>query len=121
MQQRQLGCTAHAVFPVGLGCMGFSWGYRDNSVDEAAAIDVIPSAIDLGVDPFDTADVYGPYTNERLVGRAIADRRDRVVIATKAGPVVEDKATFRFGRNGRPEHMRKACDGSLERLGVDVI
>lgn len=101
--------------------MGFSWGYRDNSVDEAAAIDVIRRAIDLGVDHFDTADVYGPYTNESLVGRAIAGRRDRVVIATKAGLVVEDKATFRFGRNGRPEHIREACDGSLERLGIDVI
>lgn len=101
--------------------MGFSWGYRDTSVDEAAAIDVIRRAIDLGVDHFDTADVYGPFANESLVGRAIADRRERVVIATKAGLVVEDKATFRFGRDGRPEHIREACDGSLERLGVDVI
>lgn len=101
--------------------MGFSWGYRDTSVDEAAAIDVIRRAIDLGVDHFDTADVYGPFANESLVGRAIADRRERVVIATKAGLVVEDKATFRFGRDGRPEHIREACDGSLERLGIDVI
>jgi aryl-alcohol dehydrogenase-like predicted oxidoreductase len=101
--------------------MGFSWGYRDTSVDESAAIDVIRRAIDLGVDHFDTADVYGPFTNESLVGRAIAGRRDRVVVATKAGLVVEDKATFRFGRDGRPEHIRDACDGSLERLGIDVI
>jgi len=101
--------------------MGFSWGYRDASVDEAAAIDVIRRAIDLGVDHFDTADVYGPFVNESLVGRAIADRRERVVIATKAGLVVEDKATFRFGRDGRPEHIREACDGSLDRLGIDVI
>jgi aryl-alcohol dehydrogenase-like predicted oxidoreductase len=101
--------------------MGFSWGYRDASVDEAAAIDVIRRAIDLGVDHLDTADVYGPFANESLVGRAVADRRDRVVIATKAGLVVEDKATFRFGRDGRPGHVREACDGSLERLGVDVI
>jgi len=101
--------------------MGFSWGYRDTSVDEVSAIDVIRRAIDLGVDHFDTADVYGPFANESLVGRAIAGRRERVVIATKAGLVVEDKATFRFGRDGRPEHIREACDGSLERLGIDVI
>ena len=101
--------------------MGFSWGYRDSSVDEAAAIEVIRRAIDLGVDHFDTADMYGPFTNESLLGRALADRRERVVIATKAGLVVEDKATYRVGRNGRPEHIREACDGSLERLGVEVI
>jgi aryl-alcohol dehydrogenase-like predicted oxidoreductase len=101
--------------------MGLSWGYRDDSVDEAAAIDLIRQAIDLGVDHFDTADVYGPFTNESLVGRAVAGRRDRVVIATKAGLVVEDKATFGFGRNGQPEHIREACDESLERLGIEVI
>jgi aryl-alcohol dehydrogenase-like predicted oxidoreductase len=101
--------------------MGFSWGYRDASVDETAAIEVIRRAIDLGVDHFDTADVYGPFTNESLLGRALADRREHVVIATKAGLVVEDKATYRFGRNGRPEHVRQACDGSLQRLGVEVI
>ena len=120
-RKRPLGRSTAAVFPVGLGCMGFSWGYRDTSVDEAAAIEVIRRAIDLGVDHFDTADAYGPFLNESLVGRAIADRRDRVVIATKAGLVVEDRATFRFGRDGRPEHIREACDGSLERLGIDVI
>ena len=101
--------------------MGFSWGYRDSSVDETAAIDVIRHAIDLGVDHFDTADVYGPFTNEALLARAIAGRRDRVVVATKVGLVVEDKATFRFGRDGSPEHVREACDGSLARLGIDVI
>ena len=101
--------------------MGFSWGYRDSSVDEAAAIDVIRHAIDLGVDHFDTADVYGPFTNEVLLARAIAGRRDRVVVATKVGLAVEDKATYRFGRDGRPEHLREACDGSLARLGIDVI
>lgn len=121
VRRRQLGITAHSVFPVGLGCMGLSWGYRDDSVDDAAAIDLIRQAIDLGVDHFDTADVYGPFTNESLVGRGIAGRRDRVVIATKAGLVVEDKASFRFGRNGRPEHIREACEGSLDRLGIDVI
>src|ERR1700682_1164920 len=101
--------------------MGFSWGYRDSSVDETAAIDVVRHAIDLGVDHFDTADVYGPFTNETLLARAIAGRRDRVVVATKVGLVVEDKATFRFGRDGSPAHVREACDGSLARLGIDVI
>jgi len=120
-RKRRLGATDRSVFPVGLGCMGFSWGYRDASVDEAAAIEVIRRAVDLGVDHFDTADVYGPFANESLVGRALADRREQVVIATKAGLVVEDKATFRFGRNGRPEHIREACDASLQRLGVKVI
>ena len=121
MKRRRLGSTPRSVFPVGLGCMGFSWGYRDKSVDESAAIDVIHRAIDLGVDHFDTSDAYGPFTNEMLVGRAIAGRRDRVVIATKVGLVVEDKANFRFGRDGRPEHIREACEGSLERLGIDLI
>ncbi len=101
--------------------MGFSWGYRDQSVDEAAAIGVIRHAIDLGVDHFDTADMYGPFANESLLGRAVEGRRDRVVVATKAGLVVEDKATYRSGRDGRPEHIHAACDASLERLGIDVI
>ena len=101
--------------------MGLSWGYRDHSVDEAAGIDLIRQAIDLGVSHLDTADVYGPFTNESLVGRALAGRRDRVTLATKAWLVVEDAATYRYGKNGRPEHIRASCDGSLQRLGVDVI
>jgi aryl-alcohol dehydrogenase-like predicted oxidoreductase len=102
--------------------MGFSWGYRDETVGEDAAVDVIRRAVDLGVDHFDTADVYGPFTNERLVGRALGGgRRDAVVIATKTGLVVEDKATYQFGRDGRPAHVLESCDGSLARLGVDVI
>ena len=121
MKKRPLGRSGARVFPVGLGCMGFSWGYRDESVGEAAAIDVIHHALDLGVDHFDTADVYGPFTNERLVGRALRGRRDQVVVATKHGLVVEDKATYRFGRDGSPAHVRAACDASLERLGVVAI
>jgi aryl-alcohol dehydrogenase-like predicted oxidoreductase len=121
MQKRRLGSTSRSVFPVGLGCMGLSWGYRDASVNEAAGVELIRQAIDLGVDHLDTADVYGPFSNESLVGRALAGRRDRVVLATKAGLVVEDAATYRYGRNGRPEHIRASCDGSLKRLGVDVI
>ena len=121
MKQRQLGRTGRNVFPVGLGCMGLSWGYRDQSVDETAGIDLIRLAIERGVNHFDTSDVYGPFTNESLVGKAIAGQRDRVVIATKAGLVVEDAATYRFGRDGRPEHIREACEGSLKRLGIEII
>ena len=101
--------------------MGLSWGYRDNSVDDSAAVELIRQAIELGVDHFDTADVYGPFENESIVGRGIAGRREQVVVATKCGLVVEDKATFTLGRNGSPEHVRAACEGSLERLGTDVI
>jgi aryl-alcohol dehydrogenase-like predicted oxidoreductase len=121
MRKRRLGNSSTSVFPIGLGCMGFNWGYRDPSVDEAASIDVIRRAIDIGVDHLDTADAYGPFTNERLVGRAIKDRRDQVVIATKCGLVIEDKADFRFGRDASPKHVREACDGSLERLGIEAI
>lgn len=121
MLPRRLGATPRSVFPVGLGCMGLSWGYRDASVDENAGVELIRQAIDLGVDHLDTADVYGPYKNESLVGRALAGRRDRVTLATKVGLVVEDAATYRYGRNGRPDHVRASCDGSLARLGVDVI
>jgi aryl-alcohol dehydrogenase-like predicted oxidoreductase len=121
MERRRLGAGGHTVFPVGLGCMGLSWAYRDPSIDETAGIELIRQALDLGVDHFDTADAYGPYTNEALVGRALAGRRDDVVIATKVGLVVEDRATFRYGRDGRPEHVRASCDESLRRLGVDEI
>jgi aryl-alcohol dehydrogenase-like predicted oxidoreductase len=121
VRRRRLGDTAHSVFPIGLGCMGFSWAYRDNSVDEPAAIGVIRHAIDIGVDFFDTADVYGPFTNESLLGRAIAGRREGLTIATKVGLVVEDRATYRFGRDGSAKHVREACDASLARLGVDAI
>jgi aryl-alcohol dehydrogenase-like predicted oxidoreductase len=119
--RRLLGAAGRSVFPVGLGCMGLSWGYRDPSVDEAAALRLIHEAIDLGVEHLDTADVYGPFTNESLVGRALAGRRERVVLATKCGLVLEDAATYRYGRNGTPAHVREACDASLARLGVDHI
>ncbi len=101
--------------------MELSWGYHDASVSEAESIDLVRRAIDLGVDHFDTSDAYGPFVNESLVGRAIAGRRDALVVATKVGLIVEDVATYRYGRNGRPEHVRASCDGSLERLGIDVI
>ncbi|MGH9364045.1 MAG: aldo/keto reductase [Thermoanaerobaculia bacterium] len=120
MQRRRLGGSGQAVSPVGLGCMEFSWGYGPSG-DDAAAIEVIHRAIDLGVDHFDTSDVYGPSTNESLLGRAIRGRRERLVVATKVGLTIEDRATYRFGRDGRPEHVREACEASLKRLGIDVI
>jgi len=101
--------------------MELSWAYHDRNVDDAAGIALIRRAVDLGVDHFDTSNAYGPYTNESLVGRALAGRRERVVIATKAGLVLESLAGYKYGRNGRPEHIREECDASLGRLGIDTI
>lgn len=101
--------------------MGLSWAYRDAAVDEAAKVELLHAAIELGVDHFDTADVYGPFANERLLGRAIAGRRERLFVATKCGLVVQDEATFTFGRDGSPAHVREACEASLQRLGIDAI
>jgi aryl-alcohol dehydrogenase-like predicted oxidoreductase len=119
--RRRLGGSNRDVFAVGLGCMGLSWAYHDRSLDENAGVELIRRAIDLGVDHFDTADVYGPFTNEKLVGRAVRGRRERVVLATKCGLVLEDSATYRYGRDGRPAHIRDACEGSLKRFGVERI
>ncbi len=121
MRKRRLGATGRPVSPVGLGCMGLTWGYTDPGVNETERIELIQHAIDLGVDHLDTADAYGPFTNESLVGRAIAGRRERVLVATKCGLVVEDKATFSYRKDGRPEHVREACEASLGRLGIDAI
>ena len=119
VEQRTLGSSGIAVSAIGLGCMGMSWAYGAGDDDESLA--VIDRALELGVTFLDTSDVYGPFTNEQLVGRAIAGRRDDVVLATKAGLVVEDRANYVLGRDGRPEHIREACEGSLQRLGVDAI
>jgi len=118
MDHRTLGTQGLKVSAIGLGCMGMSDFYGGG--DEAASIATIHRAIDLGVTFLDTADVYGPFTNERLVGRAIADRRSQVVVATKFGNVRADDGKF-LGQDGSPEYVKKACDASLQRLGVDTI
>src|SRR4051794_38749599 len=119
LQKRTLGTTAPlTVSALGLGCMGMSEFY--GSTDEAGGIATIHRALDLGVTFLDTADMYGPFTNERLVGRAIAGRRDEVQLATKFGNERLPDGS-RVGINGSPEYVRRACDASLERLGVDHI
>jgi aryl-alcohol dehydrogenase-like predicted oxidoreductase len=119
MQQRSLGRQGLTVSAIGLGCMGLSEFYAGRPSD-ADAIALIHHALDVGVTFLDTADMYGPFTNERLVGRAIAGRRERVQLATKFGNVRGADGAF-LGRDSRPEYVRKACDASLERLGVDHI
>ena len=110
--------SALEVSPLGLGCMGMSEFY--GSADEQTAIDTIHRALDLGVTFLDTADMYGPFTNEQLVGRAIKDRRDEVELATKFGNERRPDGSW-VGINGAPDYVRAACDASLQRLGVDHI
>ncbi|HKB78650.1 MAG TPA: aldo/keto reductase, partial [Thermoanaerobaculia bacterium] len=118
MERRKLGTQGLVVSAMGLGCMGMSEFYGPRDESEATA--TIHRALELGIDFLDTADMYGPFTNEKLVGRAIGDRRDRVIVATKFGNQRGEDGAF-LGVNGKPEYVRKACDGSLQRLGIDHI
>jgi aryl-alcohol dehydrogenase-like predicted oxidoreductase len=118
VDQRNLGGEGLVVSELGLGCMGMSEFYGTGDEEESTA--TIHRAIELGINFLDTADMYGPFTNERLVGKAIADRRDEVVLATKFGNVRGEDGSFR-GVSGKPDYVRAACDASLSRLGVDHI
>jgi aryl-alcohol dehydrogenase-like predicted oxidoreductase len=118
MERRKLGSQGLEVSAEGLGCMGMSEFYGPS--DEAEAVATIHRALDLGVDFLDTADMYGPFTNERLVGRAIAERRAEVTLATKFGNERRDDGSW-VRVNGRPEYVRAACEASLSRLGVEHI
>src|SRR5438874_8193455 len=120
MQQRKLGNNNQEVSAIGLGCMGMSFAYgAPEERDGIESIATVHRAIELGVTFFDTAEVYGPYTNEELLARALKGRRDRVIIATKFGFKIENGTMA--GLNSRPEHVREAVEGSLHRLATDRI
>jgi len=119
MQSRKLGRSGLTVSALGLGCMGMSEFYGPRDDNESVA--TIHRALDLGINFLDTADVYGPFTNEELVGRAIRGRSDKIVLATKFGIVRDPNDPNSRGMNGKPEYVRQACEASLRRLGVDTI
>jgi len=118
MKNRRLGMSGPNVSALGLGCMGMSEFY--GRAEEAEAVATIHRALDLGVTMLDTADMYGPFTNERLVGRAVSGRRDEAVIATKFGFHIDADGKL-AGMNSRPEHIREVAEASLKRLDIDAI
>ena len=120
MQKRRLGTSGLEVSAIGLGCMGMSFGYGP-AKDESEMISVIRAAVDLGVTLFDTAEVYGPFVNEELVGKALSPVRGRVVIASKFGFLIDADGKQQPGLNSRPEHIREVAEASLKRLNTEVI
>jgi aryl-alcohol dehydrogenase-like predicted oxidoreductase len=119
MKQRTLGNSGIRVGEMGYGCMGLTWAYGEPA-HEQEAIELIHRAIELGVTLFDTAEMYGPYTNEELLGKALRGKRDRVTVATKTGLVPQAPGSP-MKRDGRPDTIKKAIEGSLRRLGIDLI
>ena len=120
MQKRKLGTSGLEVSAIGLGCMGMSFGYGP-AKDKREMIPVIRAAVERGVTFFDTAEVYGPFINEELVGEALAPYRGQVVIATKFGFKLDPNTGKQVGLNSRPEHIKQVAEGSLKRLGVDAL
>jgi len=120
MKKRKLGKSGLEVSAIGLGCMGINFGYGQ-ALEKQQGIDLIRGAVERGVTLFDTAEVYGPFTNEELVGEALAPHRDRVTIATKFGFDIDPATGKQSGMNSRPEHIRKVAEASLKRLKTDRI
>src|SRR5436190_4658667 len=120
METRKLGKSGLQVSALGLGCMGLSFGYGP-AVDKKEGITLIRAAVERGVTFFDTAEVYGPFTNEELVGEALAPFRDQVAIATKFGFKIDPSTGKQAGLDSRPEHIKEVADASLKRLKTNVI
>ena len=120
MQKRKLGKSSLEVSAIGFGCMGLNFSY-DHSLSKEESIKLIRQAVELGVTFFDTAEIYGPFTNEEIVGEALKPIRDQVVIATKFGFVIDPKTGKYSSMDSRPQQIREVCDASLKRLGVEVI